>query len=102
MNPDPALASPPRATPPSDPALLDAAWALRSSEELRQLVQHGLMDGASFEAARELERRARHGTEQTEHAVEVEKADQRTFARYLVWGLTLIGLMGLILGLFVI
>ena len=102
MNPDPVLATPRPLSPSPEPPLLDAAWAARSSEELRQLVQHGLLDGDSFEAARELERRARDGTEQTEHAVEVEKADQRTFARYLVWGLALIGLMGLILGLFVI
>ena len=101
MNPDSTLTSPPPKLA-TEPAMHDAAWASRSPEELRGLIQHGLRDSDSFEAARELERRARDGTEEAEHAAELDKVHQQTFARYLVGGLVLIGLMGLILGLFVI
>ena len=102
MNSDSTLANPRPAVPLTEPAHVDGSWASRSPEELRELVAHGLMDDSSFQAARELERRARDETQQAEQAVEVEKVHQQTFARYLLWGLALIGLMGLVLGLFVI
>lgn len=92
----------PAAPSPADSSLLDSSWAARSSEELREIVQHGLRDESFADAIRELERRARAGTEQAEHAVEVDKAHHRSFVRYLILGLALVALAGLILGLFVI
>lgn len=101
MNPEPTLIHS-RSTPSSaEAALLEAAWSSRSPEELRQLIEHGLRDGDSVAAARELERRARDGTTQAEQAVEVDKAHHRTFVRYLVSGLIAVAIVGLFVGLFV-
>ena len=102
MNPEPTLAGPSAHTSPTDAPLLDAQWAARSSEELREIVQHGLRDASFADAARELERRSRASTHEAEAANQAEVVQQRTFVRFLIAGFVVLAALGLILGLFVI
>ena len=100
MSSDQLLARPAVTTDAQSP-LLDAAWENRSAGELRKIVEHGLAGGESFEgAARELERRARNVTRQAEETSEADRIHQQALVRYLLGGLALVAVAGLIFGLF--
>ena len=103
MNPEPSLADPKAESAAREASLLDAAWADRSSEELLAIVQHGLSAGKSFAgAARELERRARVVTLRAEQDSEAQEAMRKTFVRYLITGLAIVAVAGLLTGLFLL
>ena len=101
MNPEPGVMQPAGSSRPHlEAPLLDASWSSRSADELRAIVEHGLRDDRFGAAARELERRSRVLSDQAEQEVRTERADHRLFVRFLLGGLIALGIMGLVIGLF--
>ena len=102
MSSDPTFARPEAAPSEIPDPSADASWANRSTEELRQIMSHGVFAGDDFQnAARELERRARAMTTDTAGEEVAQRLQQIRFGRYVLAGLALIFVISLIVGLLV-
>ena len=103
MNPDsghaPTKAS--RLSQPDSP-LLESAWSSKPADELREIIEHGPRDDSFEAAARELERRARNLGYEAQASSLAEKHEWLLFRRFLVVGLIVMAVIGLLIGLFVI